>query len=873
MKKILLTVAVASGLALTAAAVPAKRIYRTVTQPDGTTLTITKVGDERIHFTLTDDNRLVVQDQNGQYNYARADVATGTFVNTGIKALNAAMRPASQEYLTQDISTIDIESFRQARMKANPEHVLEPTRTVTPQSLKAPTKAAALPQTGLGLFSGNFPSTGKIKGLVILVEYQDVKFNTGYSVDAKTYFNNLLHQKGFSEYGGTGCAVEYFEEQSGGLFQPEFDLYGPVTLPYKQAYYGGNDSGGDDKNPHLMIAHACEILDSSVDFSQYDNDGDGYVDNVFVFYAGQGEASYGDDNTVWPHSWNVSSGGYNCKLDGKIIDRYACTNEWEYNTPDGVGTFIHEFSHVMGLPDLYTTDYGSASALTPGAYSVLDYGPYNNNGRTPPAYSIYERNAMGWMVPRLLEDQAETISLEHIATSNDGCIIQTENTNEFFLLENRQQSGWDKYIPGHGMLIWHIDFNQSIWNRNIVNNSSSHQYVDIVEAGGTANNANTVTMRGYPWPGTSAKTSFTATTSPAMKSWAGTAIDVPLTDIAENNGIITFNVCADRALSTPTPQPPVVGNDNSFTATWSPVTGATDYLLTVEAVKDGGEPVVETAGMGSGSNVSLPTGWTSSTTENYTTNGNYGKASPSLKFSSSNAYIQTRDMDSPIAKIEFWYKGMGTRNSGSVITVMGKLSAGAKAPQQNRAAAEADQWVTLETITPQEMKATTATIVPEVNITAVKLVYTKDVGNVAIDDLTLTTGGTSISAVEGYTDRSTGGATQHTVTNLPAGFNQFRYCVKATDGKFISAPSQYQTVNMTTGVENIANDSADASSITIVDRVVTVLTSAPRVNIYDASGRHIHSLPVSDGRLTVTLPQSGLFIVKAGNKTAKVLAH
>ena len=174
---------------------------------------------------------------------------------------------------------------------------------------------------------------------------------------------------------------------------PDFDIYGPVTLSKNMSYYGGNDIYGNDKNPEKMIIEACQLLDDEVDFAQYDNDGDGYIDNIYVFYAGKGEASGGSKDTVWPHSWNITAATSTPYIfDGVRLDRYACSNENEGSHPDGVGTFVHGFSHVMGLPDLYATSY--TSSFTPGAWSCMDYGPYNNDGRTPRCTA--HLNAMPW---------------------------------------------------------------------------------------------------------------------------------------------------------------------------------------------------------------------------------------------------------------------------------------------------------------------------------------------------------------------------------------------------------------------------------------------------------------------------------------------
>lgn len=565
MKKKVLTLALAAGLtgAFTLNAVPAKRGVRDIAQPDGTTVKAELFGDEYFHYYLSEDGLPLVQDQDGSMRYASVD-SKGKLVLSPMRAENAPKRSAAARAFTDGVDTDAV--IEALYRRASGEGRMK-----------------AVAQNGMGLFSGNFPRTGDIPALVFLVEYKDVKFT---HPNPSQYFGDMINKEGFNEYGGTGSANEYFIQQSGGKFRPKFDVYGPVTLPENRSYYGGNNYYGSDNAPEDMLVHAAKLLDGEVDFSKYDLDNDGKVDNVFIFYAGQGEASYGSSETVWPHSWELSAAGKAFSLDGKIIDRYACTNEWEQTRPDGVGTFIHEFSHVMGLPDLYHTS-NSGAAYTPGSWSVMDYGPYNNDGCTPPNYSIYERNAMGWLEPELLDGPAG-ISLEEIGKSNRGCIIQTEKETEFFLLENRQQTGWDAYIPGHGMLIWHVDFVQNVFDRNVVNNSQSHQYVDIVEAGGVANSTNESTMASYSWPGTRNKTAFTSSTSPALKSWAGKAIDMPITDIAEStDGIISFKVAGGPIDLGVAGNVKAEGHDNGTASlSWDEVEFAKGYRLNLYT-KDG----------------------------------------------------------------------------------------------------------------------------------------------------------------------------------------------------------------------------------------------------------------------------------------------
>lgn len=863
--------AVAASVALNASAVPAKRGLRTVVQPDGTELTIQKVGDESRHFTLTADGMLLTRDANGQYSYARID-KSGRLVSSGIRALNANARPSGHRYLMQNIDEVDMTALDKMRAK-NPAHSLNAVNAEALRlnggsygNAKAPAKAAgSLPQSGMGRFTSNFPRTGKIKGLVILVEYTDVKFNSGYKTDAKTYFNDLLHKEGFNEYNGTGCATEYFRKQSNGQFDPEFDLYGPVTLPNPMSYYGGNDTYGDDKAPHMMVVHACQQLDKTVDFSQYDNDGDGYVDNVFIFYAGQGEASYGSDDTVWPHSWEVSSGtGSKFKLDGVIIDRYACTNEWERSTPDGVGTFIHEFSHVMGLPDLYHTSSSSAS-YTPGAWSVLDYGPYNNDGRTPPNYSIYERNAMGWIKPELIDGTVRFVSLEDIAESNKGFIIQTDKEKEFFLLENRQQTGWDKYVPGHGMMIWHVDYNRSVFDSNSVNNNSSHQYVDIIEANNRANSNSDATMAGYTWPGTSNKTEFGPNSSPALKSWSGYKPEITLMEISENNGVITFGV--NGVLQAPVADEAVTGGSDWFNASWTAVDEAESYELTVTAT---------TGATGSGSETAeftgqkVPQGWFTNATSYYTSAGNYGEASPSLKMDKDAQMLISRMYGADITGLSFWHKFNGNFNGGSNIQIEAFVPTGevdgTEDPQYTPGT-----WEAVDVITPSST-ASVYTADPtriKTGARAVRFIYTKSGGNVGLDDITVNCGASGSHVVEGYDGLNVGNVTGYTVTGLPEA-NSYTYRVVAVCANGRSKASNPVTYVPSAGVDDIVADSADGDRITVNGLTVSVTTAAGRVDVYDMSGRHIATARPTGDTAVLSLPREGLYLVR-GTGTSKVV--
>ena len=577
MNKFSLTGAIAAGIItlcnIQADAIPARHGLFTFTQPDGTEINVRLVGDEHAHFYLTEDGYLLINN-NDTFFYGEID-DTGSIAATDIKARSVGERTTAENDFLKKIDKSQIATAI--------ENCARERTSIRYKSRRNSVARAAAASPGPGLFPGtSYPSKGDQKAIVILVEYTDVKFQTPDPVD---YFSRMLNEEGFSSYNGTGSARDFFIENSGGQFTPQFDLYGPIALPHNMAYYGANDAYGNDMRPHKMVIEACEQLDDTVDFSEYDRDKDGYIDNIYVFYAGRGEASGAPAATVWPHSWDISEAEPSSKymFDGVQLNRYACSNEWEQEgtsgRPDGIGTFVHEFSHVMGLPDLYATAY--SDAFTPGTWSALDYGPYNNDGCTPPNYGAFERYALGWMDPEII-DHRTTITLEPVS-SNKACIIPTSSENEFFLLENRQQDGWDKYIPGHGMLIWHVDYNSSVWTANTVNNSSYHQYVDIEEADNIQSEGS---RAGDTFPGVAGKTSFTDDTTPSMRTWNGAKLNLPITDITENeDGTITFNVAGGAILpGKVTATQPVDLLPSSFTATWNKIDDTEGYLLTVSAV-------------------------------------------------------------------------------------------------------------------------------------------------------------------------------------------------------------------------------------------------------------------------------------------------
>lgn len=489
-----------------------------VTQPDGSVITIRMKGDEFFKYKTTIDGYLLTTNAQGVLTYAELNEA-GLPVSTMVKASDIENRTSlEKETIKRLIPNQSMVKANTARRKARSAGVQNSSRNKT-----------------------NFPINGSPSSLVILVNFAGAteKFVTP---TPQLAFSKLLNQSGYAENGGTGSARDYFMNNSSNVFSPSFDVVGPYTLPNNMTYYGENDANGDDKKPQQMVIDACTLaFNNGIDFSKYDTDNDGFVDNIFIYYAGHNEAENASANTVWPHRWSLAD--YSTKFNGKTVYDYACTSELKNATGStmcGIGTFCHEFGHVLGLPDYYATN--DAKHQTLSYWSIMDSGPYLNGGKTPPAYSAYDRFYLNWLTPTELINPSN-ITLEPLTTSNKAYIItQYGNHNlngrypsptEFFTLENRQKIGWDTYLPGHGMLVTRINYNSSTWNDNTPNNVAELMGVDIMEADNIASDAS---LSGDPFPGTSNVSSYSA----ILRS--GTDIFKKLTNITENvNGNIQFS--------------------------------------------------------------------------------------------------------------------------------------------------------------------------------------------------------------------------------------------------------------------------------------------------------------------------------------------
>ncbi|MBR0202240.1 MAG: M6 family metalloprotease domain-containing protein [Bacteroidaceae bacterium] len=548
MKKMLMLMAFAA-ISVVALAIPAKRgVQKTLTLTDGKTVTATLAGDEAFHYYVTTDGTPLVETADGRWQAVSKELVKQTSKELG------------------------------ERRNAHRLDRLAKTNKMFTSARKAARRAET--------------AVVKKKGLVILVNFADKSFK---STSKHEYFVQMMNDEN-NPYGQNyGSVHEYFRDQSYGQFDLEFDVVGPVTVSNNMNYYGANDSNGDDKHPHVMVSEACKLADSQVNFADYDWDGDGEVDQVYVVYAGYAESSGGASNTIWPHEYNLSGGYYwdsafseyykkdnniySLVLDGVTIDTYACGSELygaSGSKIDGIGTMCHEFSHCLGLPDFYDTEYSGNLGMD--SWDLMDAGAYNGDGFQPAGYTAYERWFSGWLEPVQLTNPLTVKDMPAIQDSPVAYVLmksgKADANSTYYLMYNHQQKGWDGASYGHGMLVQYVRYNAQDWEENTVNNST--QRMTIIPADGAfkydagsqdSPYYSAAGLAGDPWPGTSKKTAF---------SWNNHTFS----EITEKDGLIFFLFDGGNSIAAP-----VINKDagshtaTSFTAVWSTVTEAESYTF------------------------------------------------------------------------------------------------------------------------------------------------------------------------------------------------------------------------------------------------------------------------------------------------------
>ena len=411
-----------------------------------------------------------------------------------------------------------------------------------------------------GLGGDHITYKGVKKGLVVLVDFKNKKFADGHDLE---YYKQIINGKDFSDptEGYVGSVRDYFLAQSNGQFELDFDVVGPVTMSQNYRYYGQDGNYQKDENVYKMIQEACDGIKDQVNLADYDWDGDGEADQVFFLYAGLGQASGGSASTIWPHESQLRY--WPCgvlKYSTGKVNTYACANELQPTTQGssnyisaGIGTICHEFSHCLGFADMYDTAGQNGYGMT--VFDVMDQGSYNGNGFVPCNYTAFERIYAGWVEPIELLDPATVKDMKSVSDYGRPFIMYNfKNTNEYFLMENRQNTGWDKELYGcNGLLIVHVNYVPSRWTNNSVNSSKEKiQCCTVVNADGSRDMSDLYSLQGdlYPYvvKGVTMNNAFTDESEPAAKlhnkNSDGTYyLGIPITDIKRSKGSISFNVC------------------------------------------------------------------------------------------------------------------------------------------------------------------------------------------------------------------------------------------------------------------------------------------------------------------------------------------
>lgn len=538
-------------MTLSAMAIPARPVEKTVTLADGTTVKVTLRGDETFHFYV---------DANGQ---AYRENVDGTW-----------------EADTRDIKTLWSDAL--AKRNSHRPQLAEHMR----RAMKAPARVGE-----------STAGTGTKKALLILVNFKDKTMVNG--TKSQSIYDQMMNGLN-NPYGDNyGSVREYFKAQSYNQFDIIFDVVGPVTVSQKMSYYGENDSQGYDKHPEEMIKEACELANSQVNFSDYDWDGDGEVENIYVTYAGYSEAVGASSNTIWPHQYQLEEAGISLKLDGVKINTYACGSELygtSGSTIDGIGTMCHEYSHCLGLPDFYDIDYSGGQGMMD--WDLMCSGSYNGSGYWPSGYTAYEREFCGWMKCTELNDYTVITDMPNIEDNPVAYIVKNDgHPDEYYVLENHQLTGWDKKAAGHGMLIIHVDYDKDVWAQNGPNDAPSRQRMTIIPADNKYDYETYEGQKEYysndgdTWPGSKNKTALTDTSTPKASLYNANTdgkklMHKEIEDITEKNGLIsfTFMKSAKPKVDAPTLNEITDFTATSFTASWNAVENAQSYNLQYRTV-------------------------------------------------------------------------------------------------------------------------------------------------------------------------------------------------------------------------------------------------------------------------------------------------
>jgi M6 family metalloprotease-like protein len=489
-------------------------------QPNGTEISLFLKGDEKIRWMESEDGYSLLYDKNKYIVYAILN-EEGNMVPSNIVAEDVSLRSTSIENQLKNIPK---------RLKYSDSQI---------NSLKAlwetVDKAESQPQMR--------SSIGTARAICTLIQFADKNF-----IKTREEFEALLNQRGYNVSDARGSVKDFYLENSYGKLDLIITVAGPYTVSKNMAYYGENNSSGNDKNPREMAQEAADLTfgDPNINPADYDNDGDGYIDAFHIIYAGYGEEAGAVSNAIWAHETHISPRTYG----NKRLDTYSCSPELRGNSGFGItriGVICHELGHVFGAPDFYDTD-GSTGGEYPGTgrWDLMGGGNWNNDGISPAHINMYQKIQLGWVNPITLNDPQIVANMPNSAQNSIAYRFNTPVNGEYYVLENRQKVGFDSHIPGTGLLIYHVSLTSSDIVNNIVNNKHPQKMYPVCASASaeipiaTASSYGSLNSSGCPFPGSSGKTSFADYTIPAAFTWSGAHILKPITDISEQNSLISF---------------------------------------------------------------------------------------------------------------------------------------------------------------------------------------------------------------------------------------------------------------------------------------------------------------------------------------------
>jgi len=484
--------------------VPASPEVFEITQSTGEKIQLKIKGDGATHWFETIDGYTVLRNKNNDFVYANQD-KNKNLVPSKILVSNSKSMSQLPKYL-----------------KFSKEQVIDQRDSYLRDTEKS-----------MGI-SKSFPTTGNRNVLLLLIDFSDKAF-----VKDNADFGKLMNEE---DYNGTGSFKDFYLTSSYNKLTLTTTVIGWLHASESLAYYGGNDDDDDDLRPRELVREAIDSAEAhGVDFSIFDNDGDGSMDGVQIIHAGYGEEAGASADCIWSHRWSLA--GLAATYDGVVINDYAIYPELRgsYNTDiTNIGVVCHEFGHSLGLPDFYDIDYSGSGgqSFDLGDWDMMAGGSWNNGGATPANHNCLSKWELGWLEPIELKDDTSIVDFPNAIENDTAFIIYSQVDDEFFMLENRQKIGFDSNVPGHGMLIYHYDGNN--WP-SIQNKQPSHQCMDIEEADNIQSAYN---YSGDPFPGTDNITEFSDATSPSMLAWNNMPTGMKIKDIQENTteNTISFNV-------------------------------------------------------------------------------------------------------------------------------------------------------------------------------------------------------------------------------------------------------------------------------------------------------------------------------------------